>query len=131
MKRYAFILLATTMTLILVALAGCGGTSSSSEEPQYSADLVAQGNTLYNQTCFTCHGPDGKGIPNLGKDLTISEFFGQSTDAQLVDYVKTGRPVDDPANTTGVAMPPKGGFNFLTDDDILAIIAYIRTDLRP
>ena len=72
MKRFASILLAVTITLILVALAGCGGSGSSTQEAQYSADLVARGDTLFHQTCFTCHGPDGKGIPNLGKDLTQS-----------------------------------------------------------
>jgi disulfide bond formation protein DsbB len=33
----------------------------------------------------------------------------------------------DPLNTTGIDMPGKGGNPALTDDNILAIIAYLRT----
>jgi len=42
--------------------------------------------------CSACHGPDAKGRPNLGKDLTASQFFGSKTDAELIEYVKRGGP---------------------------------------
>jgi hypothetical protein len=48
-------------------------------------------------------------------------------DAELLEFVKTGRPVGDPLNTTGVDMPPKGGNPALSDVQILDIIAHIRT----
>jgi disulfide bond formation protein DsbB len=89
--------------------------------------LISDGEALYQQTCFACHGPDATGLPNLGKDLTISAFIKESSDDELLAYVVEGRAVDDPANTTGVAMPPKGGFDFLSDDDIQAIIAFLRS----
>jgi disulfide bond formation protein DsbB len=77
--------------------------------------------------CSACHGPDAKGRPNLGKDLVASQFFGSKTDAELIEYVKQGRPVNDPLNTTGVPMPPKGGNPALTDQDIANVIAYVKT----
>ena len=46
---------------------------------------------------------------------------------QVPTNLKTGRSTSDPANTTGVDMPPKGGNPALTDQDLLDIIAYIRT----
>ncbi|MFQ5943914.1 MAG: c-type cytochrome [Anaerolineales bacterium] len=114
-----------------VLLAACGGSSDGGEtvveEPAYSAEMIAEGDTLFQQTCFACHGSDGKGLPNLGKDLTTSEFVKSSTDAELLAYVLEGRTADDPLNTTGVAMPPKGGFDFLTNDDINSIIAFMRS----
>ncbi len=116
---------------VSVLLAACGGSSgdgeTKAEEPVYSPEMIAEGGTLFGQTCFACHGADGKGLPNLGKDLTISEFVKSSTDAELLAYVLEGREADDPLNTTGVAMPPKGGFDFLTDDDINSIIAFMRS----
>ena len=66
-------------------------------------------------------------MPNLGKDLTTSEFVRDNDDDELLAYVLEGRAIDDPRNTTGIAMPPKGGFDFLTDDDILKIIAFTRS----
>ncbi len=116
---------------IAVLLASCGGSSggseSEAEEPTYSPEMIAEGDSLFQQTRFACHGSDGKGLPNLGKDLTTSEFVRSLTDAELLAYVLEGRAADDPLNTTGVAMPPKGGFSFLTEDNISSIIAFVRS----
>lgn len=76
--------------------------------------------------CAACHGPDGKGVPNLGKNLVTSEFAKDKTDEELVTFLKVGRDTSDPLNTTGVAMPPKGGNPALTDADLLDIVAYVR-----
>ncbi|HXF69986.1 MAG TPA: cytochrome c, partial [Thermoflexus sp.] len=86
-----------------------------------------KGKELFLGTCASCHGPDAKGLPGLGKDLTASVFVKQQTDAQLLEFIKKGRPATDPANTTGVDMPPKGGNPALTDQDLADIIAFIRT----
>jgi disulfide bond formation protein DsbB len=119
---------AVFVILLAALLVACGGSAESgSGGSSLDAERVRQGDTLFHQTCFTCHGADGMGLPGLGKDLVTSQFVADNSDQQLLDYVKAGRPVDDPRNTTGVAMPPKGGFDFLTDDDILAIIAYVRS----
>jgi disulfide bond formation protein DsbB len=96
------------------------------EEPAPEGDAVV-GETLFQNTCAACHGSDAKGLPGLGKDLTTSEFVKGLSDAELVAFITEGRPVDDPANTRGVAMPPKGGNPDLTDEDLFDIVAYIRT----
>ena len=49
------------------------------------------------------------------------------SDQELLDFIKTGRPISHPDNTTGVDMPPKGGNPALTDEQLTDIIAYIRT----
>ena len=125
MKKARWISLILGVSVLLAACGGSGETKA--EEPAYSPEMIAEGGTLFGQTCFACHGTDGKGLPNLGKDLTISEFVKSSSDAEMLAYVLEGRAVDDPLNTTGAAMPPKGGFNFLTDDDINSIIAFLRS----
>jgi disulfide bond formation protein DsbB len=120
-------------SLLLVALAACGGSGTVEETadeepgPTYPAELVSEGDGLFQQTCFTCHGTDGKGVPNLGKDLTTSDFVKSSTDDELLAFILKGRTADDPLNTTGIAMSPKGGFDFLTEGDIRAIIAFVRS----
>ena len=98
-------------------------TTSDSE---YDPDVVAHGESLF-VGCSACHGPDGQGVPNLGKPLVGSEFVDSLTDNELVDFIKTGRPIWDPLNTTGVDMPPKGGNPTLTDEHILAIVTYLRS----
>ena len=127
----------TTLLLVLIAflalfLVACGGGGDEADEPAGETAAMpegdaAAGESKFQSTCAACHGPDAKGLPNLGKDMTISEFIGNSSDAELLAFVKTGRPIGDPANTTGVDMPPKGGNPALSDQDLLDIIAFIRT----
>ena len=92
----------------------------------YDPALIAQGQQLF-VSCSACHGPDAHGLPNLGKDLVISEFVHSLSDEDLLTFIKTGRPIWDTLNTTGVDMPPRGGNPTLTDEDLLAIIAYLRS----
>lgn len=120
--QYLYVLM-ITLSILLVA---CGGSESADEPAQSGGDAVA-GETLFQGTCAACHGPEAKGLPNLGKDLTASEFFQDSSDEELLAFIKVGRPADDPENTTGVAMLPKGGNPALTDENILDIVAFIRT----
>lgn len=121
-RRRSFAWIAGVALALL--LAACGGTPA---EPTYAPETVAQGEQEYLKTCSACHGQDARGIENLGRTLIGSEFVLEQTDAELLQYVKEGRAVDDPLNTTGIAMPPKGGNPALTDDQISAIIAYIRS----
>jgi len=85
------------------------------------------GRDLFIAMCSACHGPNGEGMDGLGKPFITSKFIKDSTDKEIVTLVKTGRPIWDPANTTGVDMPSKGGNPAMSDDDLHNIIAYIRS----
>lgn len=121
------------MALLLVGLAACGGggdddTSAADEETAVvSTGDPEAGQEQYNQICIACHGADGEGIEGLGKPFTTSDFLRDKNDDEMLEFIKTGRPSGDPLNTTGVDMPPKGGNPALTDDQILDIVAFIRT----
>jgi mono/diheme cytochrome c family protein len=92
----------------------------------YDPEMVARGQQLFI-VCTACHGPDGRGLPGLGKDLVAGEFATTATDEELHALITSGRPIWDAANTTMVDMPPKGGNPTLTEEDITAIVAYIRS----
>lgn len=127
--------------LVLVAvmamvIAACGGSTTSentaattveTSAPQAtgSGDAV-NGEALYNAGCVACHGPNGEGIEGLGKPWVGSEFIGSSSDDELVAFLQVGRPSDDPLNTTGIAMLPRGGNPSLTDADLADLVAYMR-----
>jgi disulfide bond formation protein DsbB len=93
----------------------------------YDPAAIADGQAIFGSLCIACHGADARGLPNLGKDLVSSEFVHRLTDQELLDFIKTGRPIWDSNNTTGVDMPPRGGNPALSDEQILNIIAYLRT----
>ena len=125
-QLYLFILI----SVLALLLAACGGGTAAPTEPPASptpaGDPVA-GETLFLQSCSSCHGPAGEGIAGLGKDMTTSAFIQGMSEEEFLTFVKTGRPASHPDNTTGVDMPPKGGNPALSDEQLVDIIAYIRT----
>lgn len=127
MKKTLLPIIAMLLILAFV-LTACGGSSAPTEPPPTPAPAgdPVKGKELF-VTCAACHGPNGEGVEGLGKDMTASEFIAGKSDAELVEFIKVGRAPDDPLNTTGVAMLPKGGNPALTDEDLNDIVAYIRT----
>ena len=87
---------------------------------------IEAGRVVYSGTCTACHGVNGEAKPGLGKDLAHSPFVRGLTDTGLLQFLKLGRSTWDPMNTTGVEMPGKGGNPALDDDDLRAVVAYMR-----
>ncbi len=129
------------ITLTVLALGflylNCGGNEredanqSQNLNSETKTENVLKGNATdgqkyFAQTCSACHGMDAKGLPKLGKDLTTSKFVVEKTDPQLLDFLKQGRLATDPLNTTGVAMPPKGGNPAFNDQQLMDVISYLR-----
>jgi len=135
----------TIIILALVALAACGGGDDKKEEaaptqqqeqptaaPQAAAPAApvgdaANGGKIFATACVACHGPEGKGVQGLGKDLTTSEWVTQQSDEQLIEFINKGRDATDPLNTTGVAMPPKGGNVAMSEQEVADIVAFVRS----
>jgi disulfide bond formation protein DsbB len=108
---------------VLLLAAACGdGTPT---DPG-TAD-ARQGESAYLVACIACHGPAGEGIAGLGKPLADSDFIAGLTDEELLAFIVVGRPTTDPENTSGIAMPPRGGRPNLSDADIRDIVAYLMT----
>ena len=93
----------------------------------YDETVVQTGRVNFLGNCAGCHGVDARGVPGLGKTLIESEFVRARNDQELLEFVVAGRQPFDPESTTMILMPPRGGNPGLTDDDLLTIIAYIRT----
>lgn len=115
----------------LTVAGGCGGGDEGSSTPTSAPAakapsvnaMAVKGALVFKKTCASCHGADGKGMPNNGPDLTASEFVKTTSEEDLLTYVQVGREVPD-----GVPMPPRGGFTeeMLPDEDIVKVIAYLK-----
>ena len=131
------LLLIALIMLAVVGGAACGGDEQKEAESagaaaQQAAPVAlvgdaANGGKIFAMACVACHGPEGKGVTGLGKDLTTSEWVGQQSDTQLVEFIKKGRDAGDPLNTTGVAMPPKGGNPAMSEQEVADIVAFVRS----
>lgn len=142
MQRKYFSISVAFLMLGLI-LAACGGGNGATEPtvpaptsvpptdtpagPDYSEDAITAGADLFVANCSACHGADAGGVEGLGKGLKNNEFVQGKTDQGLMEFILAGRPADDPLNTTGVAMPPKGGNPAMSDEQIQNIIAYLRS----
>jgi disulfide bond formation protein DsbB len=94
----------------------------------YAPAAVDEGRAIYSSTCSACHGLDARGIPGLGKNLIESTFVHGLSDEELLHFIIVGRDPSDPANTTGIPMPARGGNPSLTDDQLRSVIAFLRTE---
>jgi mono/diheme cytochrome c family protein len=86
---------------------------------------AADPKTNWANNCAQCHGPTGKGDTKMGKmlgamDLTDAKKQASFTDAQAATAIKDG--VKQNGKTTMKAFGGK-----LTDDEIKALVAYVRT----
>ncbi|MDJ0497976.1 MAG: cytochrome c [Acidimicrobiia bacterium] len=122
------------ITVLVLVVAACGGGDSDSagsndggSTAAVTAGNAANGETVFTNTCVSCHGPGGAGIDGLGKPMPGSAFITGLSDSELATFIKVGRGPGDPANTTGVDMPAKGGNPALSEQDIVDVVAYIRT----
>lgn len=126
-KRLIILLL---FCLVVVSCGDGDGAGETVPELVPFSEMVGDpvaGKAAYESTCFACHGMDATGMENSGKDLTTSPFVKGLTDEQLVTFIIDGRSIHDPANTSGVDMPPRGGNPSLSDQDLFDIVAYLRT----
>lgn len=125
--------------LVALLVTGCGNPTGPAPTPTSAATTsatpaatgprvgdAAKGKAVYEGTCLACHGADGHGVTNLGKPLVGSAMLGLK-DEDLVAFIIQGRDAKDTANTTGVAMPPRGGNPALSDEELLDSVAYIRS----
>lgn len=88
---------------------------------------AARGATLYLRSCAPCHGRAGQGIRGLGADLRGNAFVAARSDQEVIAFLARGRRAGDPDNRSRVDMPPRGGNPGLTDADLAAIVAWLRS----
>jgi mono/diheme cytochrome c family protein len=122
MKRT--LLVSTALLLILaLSLAACGGGDLRAAAPSTaSAGDPMAGEKIFVSACASCHGLKGGGIPGLSQDMTKSQLIAGKTDQELAEFIRLGGAPDEP-----LVMLPKGGVPSLTDQNLVDIVAYIRS----
>ncbi len=102
-------------TLLLVTL-GLLGLAAAAQ----AADVKE----VWDKQCAKCHGADGKGDTKMGKKLEVKDYTDAKVQAGLKDdemikIIKEGKKDGDKTKMKG--------FADLSDADIKALLAHIRT----
>jgi len=96
--------------------------------PGMTADMIAEGKTLFDATtsnCARCHGAGGKGGRN-GPDLTDAQWAQIDGSFPAIEHIiMTGVPADKIKGGFPYPMRPKGGSQTLTDAQVKSIAAYL------
>jgi len=87
---------------------------------------AALGVKLYMQSCASCHGPKGHGMPHQGAGLRQSKFVATKGDAEIVEVIRDGRLASSSDTVLNLAMPAKGNNPNLSESDMLDLVAHLR-----
>jgi len=103
--------------LLTLTIAICAAVAVSAR----AADAKAN----YEKDCAKCHGADGKGQTKMGQKLGAKDYTDAKVQAEMKDdaafkAIKEGLKDKDGKNL----MKPSEG---LSDDEIKALVAYMRT----
>jgi len=112
---------------IAMMAAACSSGSSAETAPESTDPAVNHGRQIVTESCSACHGTDFNGVSGLGPSFFDNSFIQSESDAELIVFIQEGREKNDPANKTGIAMPPYGGNPRLTDADLADVVAFLRT----
>lgn len=78
------------------------------------AAQAADGQGTFNSSCMECHGAGISGAPKLGDKAAWAPRIKQGINV-LYTHALTGYKW----------MPPKGGFDYLSEDDVKAAVDYM------
>lgn len=84
---------------------------------------ASTGKAVYSQTCVACHGANGKGTLPGVRDFTAANGPLSKTDEELMKNIAEGFQSPGAA----LAMPAKGGNPALSEADVKAVLAYLRS----
>ena len=80
--------------------------------------------TIYDASCATCHGADGKGATKMGQKLGIKDFTDAKVQADMKDDAATKAIKEGLKDADGkIQMKP---FDSLSDADIKGLVTYVR-----
>lgn len=101
-------------TLTIAVLFGCATLSRAAESKE-----------LWDKNCASCHGKDGKGETKMGKKAGVKDYTDAAVQEAMKDDVAFKSVKQGLKEGDKELMKPFA--EKLTDDEIKALVAYVRT----
>jgi len=106
-----------SLTLVFLALTGCNQQAEGLAQDVDVDYMIGAG--LYSRHCAGCHGDSGQGRETLGREINSADWQDSISDDEIRAAILEGRTV--PATRMDSFR------EMLTDDEITAVIVYIRS----
>lgn len=86
---------------------------------------IQKGKSVYMQTCFVCHQPEGQGVPNQIPPLAKSDFLAAKDKDNIIRGILEGRTGEISVNgkTYNGTMIPLA---YLNDDQVANVLTFVR-----
>ena len=85
---------------------------------------AADAKTNWNSLCAKCHGEDGKGQTKMGQKLGIKDLTDAKVQSELKDDAAFNMIKEGKKDADGRTLMK--AFDNLSDDEIKALVAYVR-----
>ena len=79
---------------------------------------------MWDKNCKKCHGEDGKGKTKMGEKFGVKDYTDAKVQGELKDDAMTKAIKEGVKKGEETKMKPFG--DTLSDDDVKALVAYIR-----
>lgn len=102
----------------MIALGGCGDKAPKSELPRFDTASLQQGRSTWMQVCRNCHLMGVAGAPAVADHEAWEHRLSKGADAlyqNAIDGIRSGE---------GWSMPPRGGSDSLSDNDVRLAVDY-------
>lgn len=95
---------------------------SKTEETLTKAEMMELGKSIYNSTCFACHGAQGQGVKDVFPPLANADYLNADVD-RSIDIVINGKSGEITVNGEkyNSIMPAQG----LSDEETASVLTYI------
>lgn len=105
--------------LALPLLTACGDSTSRVELPTFDEPELSQGRSTWMQVCRNCHLTGVAGAPAVSDAEAWQDRLGKGRQALYRNAIN-GIPT-----AGGWSMPPRGGMDRLSDDDVRRAVDYM------
>jgi mono/diheme cytochrome c family protein len=116
---------ASDLTAIAIYLKSLAGQADTGPAADIAGPAMRAGQAIYSDSCSSCHGKNGAGVPGLFPTLKASPAVLARDATSLMRVVLDGaKSVTTPTAPTGAAMPSYAWQ--LDDAKIAAVLTYVR-----
>ncbi len=87
---------------------------------------AADAKEIFEKDCAKCHGADGKGKTKMGEKLGVKDYTDPKNQSEMTD-ADMAKAIKEGVKEKGTDKTRMKAFSDLSDDEVKALVAYVRS----